>query len=504
MRQFTILIFVLASTNLLADEFTVYAGWKSQLGLLVRGYTEDEVCSKLFEPYAEYSASAYGTDTSGWQDLGKFGGTCLIAYNASHLVSFSWAKVQCDGYYDVDRMKCYDEDVVYKNAGAPQTCGDSIAPTFGNPIYVASGNKIHRETDFRQRRSSLPFEFSRTYNSLPEGWTMGYSRRITYDPAQSTVRLIRDDNRRYTFTWASSTWQSDPDVHFELEHLGSLTAVEGWIVRTPNQRTETYDSQGRLTSIRTPDGANQVTLQYSDGLIHVSDGVGSGFDIYLGTQGLVRQIVTPNADAIRYRWDHLERLTEVVYPDGSSKQYLYEIDKFPRRLTGLVDERGIRYATWRYDAAGRAIGSEHAGGVEQSTLRFDSPTQRTVTNELGHETVYQFDTIHGTYKVTSVSGLASANCPATNAQYTYDPDGNLDRVVDAEGNITDYDFNLRGLEVRRVEGVNTNEERLIETEWHPTLSLPVRVTDPQRITVYQYDAGGRLISKTTTPHTQGS
>ena len=30
-----------------------------------------------------------------------------------------------------------------------------------------------------------------------------------------------------------------------------------------------------------------------------------------------------------------------------------------RNVTGLSDERGVRYATWRYDAQGRAILSEH-------------------------------------------------------------------------------------------------------------------------------------------------
>ncbi|HBO1377706.1 RHS repeat protein, partial [Pseudomonas aeruginosa] len=40
------------------------------------------------------------------------------------------------------------------------------------------------------------------------------------------------------------------------------------------------------------------------------------------------------------------------------------------------------------------------------------------------------------------------------------------------------------------------QARTITTDWHPTLFLPVQVSEPGRITRYQYDAEGRKTGET--------
>ena len=120
----------------------------------------------------------------------------------------------------------------------------------------------------------------------------------------------------------------------------------------------------------------------------------------------------------------------------------------------------------------------------------------TVTNALGKQTTYHFDLIHGVYKVSRVEGHASAHCAAANQAYTYDANGYPDQVTDWNGRVTDYDYNPRGLEERRVEALNTPEERTITTEWHADFRLPTRITEPGRETELTYDTQGRLLSHT--------
>ena len=65
-----------------------------------------------------------------------------------------------------------------------------------------------------------------------------------------------------------------------------------------------------------------------------------------------------------------------------------------------------------------------------------------------------------------------------------------------KGIVTTYDYNDRGLEVTRTEASGTAQARTVTTEWHPSLYLPLAVTEPDRITRYQYDAQGRQLSRT--------
>ena len=64
------------------------------------------------------------------------------------------------------------------------------------------------------------------------------------------------------------------------------------------------------------------------------------------------------------------------------------------------------------------------------------------------------------------------------------------------GIVTTYDYNDRGLEVSRTEASGTAQARTVATEWHPSLYLPLAVTEPDRITRYQYDDQGRQLSRT--------
>ncbi|MWK60059.1 RHS repeat protein [Pseudomonas otitidis] len=202
--------------------------------------------------------------------------------------------------------------------------------------------------------------------------------------------------------------------------------------------------------------------------------------------------------SVSYTYNSIRRLTTVTTTRDSvvsSQTYHYEDTRNPNLLTGITDERGIRYATWTYDDQGRAISSEHAGGAEKVTVAYNADGSSTVTNALGKRTTYRFQTIQGIRRITAIEGEPSANCPNSNATFTYDDRGLVKTRTDNKGHVTTFDYNDRGLEVSRTEAYGTPQARTVITEWHPTLFLPLTVTEPDRVTTYRYDDQGRQLSQ---------
>jgi YD repeat-containing protein len=199
-------------------------------------------------------------------------------------------------------------------------------------------------------------------------------------------------------------------------------------------------------------------------------------------------------------------LTGATYSQGGkqwSRQYLYEDAAYPAALTGITDERGVRYATWHYDAQGRAISSEHANGAEKVTLTYNDDGSTTVTNALGHAVTYRYQVIQGIKHITSIEGEPAAGCPASNSSYTYNTIGQVATRTDALGHITAYTYDTLGRETQRVEAQGTPQARTTTTTWHGTSFLPETVTTADRVTTYTYDTQNRLLS-TSTHAAQGS
>lgn len=51
------------------------------------------------------------------------------------------------------------------------------------------------------------------------------------------------------------------------------------------------------------------------------------------------------------------------------------------------------------------------------------------------------------------------------------------------------------------DAIGKPEERTISTQWHATLPLPTKITEPNRVTDFTYDANGNLTQKTITAGT---
>jgi YD repeat-containing protein len=237
-----------------------------------------------------------------------------------------------------------------------------------------------------------------------------------------------------------------------------------------------------------------------------------------------------------------DNLTSVKYPDGKLRSYLYgEVAhvsatpatgvSYAHALTGIIDENGTRYASWTYDAQGRATSSEHGSfgsGIDKVRLSYGTPdangkSTNTITDPHGNIRDYNFTTILGIVKNTGITGQPCNGCSVA---IVYDVEGNIASRNDFKGNTTCYAYDLtRNLETFRLEGVapgatcpadlavyvpstaTGSVERKISTQWHATYRLPTDIAEPLRIISHTYDTQGNLLTRTlhaTTDTTGGA
>jgi YD repeat-containing protein len=300
----------------------------------------------------------------------------------------------------------------------------------------------------------------------------------------------------------------------------------GWnVYNAENDSTDHYDLSGRLITVTTRNGQVQ-TLIYSDIatlpatapqpglLLKVSDQFGRSLNFTYDSNSRMQTMSDPAGGIYTYAYDEANsivvsgnpvgNLTSITYPDGKKRIYWYnEQDKtgntdLPYALTGITDENGMRFATYMYDSSGKAISTEHAGGVDKYTVSYPNPTAQSVAiDPLGTSRTYSFQTILGVVKSTGQTQPGGAGCGAAASGITYDANGNVATRTDFNGTVTTFSYDLtRNLETSRVEASGTVQSRTITTAWHATYRLPLKIAEPKLLTTYAYDASGNLLSKT--------
>lgn len=358
----------------------------------------------------------------------------------------------------------------------------------GNPIDFSTGNKFQVERDF----SSGGLVFSRSYNSLDGLWRHSYSTNLRISTTH--VVLVLDDGREIIF--------NKPGDRFiaPAGEFGSLVnSADQWVYTSRAGEVFHFSDSGLLTRVDKPSG--YIQLSYMGGRVDVADNFGKVLSFNVRTDG---QPLSLQVDGwqIQYAYDGNGNLVKVVRQKSGLelvREYHYEDARNPKLLTGITDERGARFATWSYDDQGRGISSEHAGGVEKVNIVYNSDGTVTVVNEFGKSATYRFAFISNMKRIVEIKGESSPNCSASNSVFSYNSAGLLQHITNNKGVRTSFYYDdKRGLEYQRNEAANTPQGRAIYTEWHPTLPLPIKVTEPTRITTYTYDAQGRQLSQSVT------
>ncbi len=398
------------------------------------------------------------------------------------------------------------------NAGQPQ-----LGSCVGNPVNTATGNKYTEEIDIV---SSSSLSFSRYYNStgLSNGSQIGFSwnhifnRNLFVNP--ETITATRPDGKLAHFRLISSVWvnqQAGGDT------LTQISGGSGWQLTTSEDVIETYNTSGKLLSITDRNDRTQTLSYDTNGrLSTVTDDTSRALNFTYDGSSRIATMTNPAGVVTQYTYDTTGNLTSVIYPDGKTRTYHYNEQAYtsnanlPNALTGITDENGVRFATYTYDTQGRAVVTEHAGGVERYVLGYSVDGSNTmVTDPLNSQYTHHFQTILGVAKSTGQSQPAGSGCSAASSAITYDVNGNVASRADFNGNKTCYAYDLtRNLEIARVEGLGSgsncpayllsytpaanSSERKILTTWHANFRLPTLIAESKRETKYVYDTRGNI------------
>jgi len=399
-------------------------------------------------------------------------------------------------------------------------CSLCSAPA-GNPVMSGSGDKSQRETDVAPVHAG-GLAFIRAYHSQQSGmaamghnWRHTYSGRLEFQGA-SRVVAWRPNGERQAFYLEGGLWKPTASVHAALQKL----ADGSWRYTGADDYQENYDAGGKLTRIAAPDGlAVDLAYDASSRLLSVTDAGGRSLGFGYDASNRINQLTAPGGEVHGYAYDAKGTLSSVTYPDAPpadgddnpKRIYHYENASFPNQLTGITDENGVRYATYGYDAQGRGTLTEHAGGVEKTTLAYNSDATTTVTDAYNTARTYTFALKAGAFKTAGQSQPGGSGCGPASSSATYDASGNLTSSTDFNGYKTCHAWDAsRNLEIARIEGLAAGSacpadiaaytpapdtaERKILTEWHPAFRLPVKITEAGREIGITYDTGGNLIS----------
>jgi YD repeat-containing protein len=256
------------------------------------------------------------------------------------------------------------DDQTRKNAGDRNTCNGT------NPVNSGTGNKFQVEVDY-QGGGAFPLRLARYFNSAfsSQGragsqWRTSYDRSIRVSGSEAAVE--RPDGQRWRFTGSGTgAWASvQPDTRATLERL----ANGGWRLVLEDSATETYDGQGRLTVWADAGGLVQTLAYNAAGQVsEVTHSSGRSLRFTYDSRGRLITLTDPAGEVTTYTYGAFDNLLTVTYPGNAARRYHYESSTHPTALTGITDENGVRFATFGYDAQGRAGQSGQAGGAIHRT-----------------------------------------------------------------------------------------------------------------------------------------
>lgn len=372
--------------------------------------------------------------------------------------------------------------------GSPRACDENQttsqptsvqAVSAGNPVHIVTGNKYQREVDIAPVSYSAGLAFARHYNSQSSYHSvMGYGWSHTYDIqlkvlASGIIKLRQADGRHLYFK---------PD---QMDQFQPQQASDGKIHKLQNGydwvwsngKTFQFNNQGRLTHITNADG-DVLNLVYIGHQLHkVIDNHQRTLLFRYSKQGHIREILDPAGKQYLFRYDHNNNLISVTNPAGHLRIYHFEDPADHHNLTGITDERGIRYAKWAYDDQDRAVLSTHADNVEKITLEY-MPAETRVTNSLGVSTIYHTGYRNGVPIVSKVDGPGCSSCGKNYAAYQYNSRLQLTQITGHDGISRRYHYDdlSRLIQISEHSG---NKARIIaKYGYEGIMSKPVLITEP--------------------------
>lgn len=388
--------------------------------------------------------------------------------------------------------------------------------TGGAPINLMNGDTWITQQDYSLPGLGGGISVARTWNSLwssdspvqqagifGDSWTSNLEERLQVVTGGNVV-YWRGDGGTWQFTYDSLNkvfMLSQP-----LDERASLTvdsiAMQYTLVFKDGHKA-VFNNAGYLISIVDRNG-NAVTISVDaanqNRIATVTDPAGRILTFnYTNPQfpRLCTAIVDSVGTAAAYTYDGLGRLQQVLYPDGSQKNFSYDSSNL---ILSVTDSQGKVLESHTYDSARHGKTSSRANGVDLISLTY--PTFTQLTNSLGATTNYQWAQIGQRFYPT---GITNSSGPASGCNtcggkigstFSYDNNGNRTSADNAVGGNTANVYDAFGNVLSTTTLLNGSP-----ISWSYTYNgfgEVLTAKDPlQNTTTYQYDSKGNRLSVTT-------
>jgi YD repeat-containing protein len=395
-----------------------------------------------------------------------------------------------------------------------------------NPILPATGEKIKLQTDFTDA-APHSLDFTRTYRTawgdvnpasgMGTNWNHRFGMQLVTgsDANRKTLQMPDGSQRRFTRTGTTLPWVNTDGTDQLVETLTSGVVTNFTYTSAQNDDVWQFNALGKPVTLTQRNGwAYTLAYNAAGQLATVTNKFGRTLAFTYGAvgtanAGLLTGVSAPDGQNISYNYNSYSGIIYAGYgtnnvQNTTSIQYLYENPAFPKALTGMIDENNVRSATYAYDAQGRAVSSELAGGADRyqvsygtSTAAGSLNTSATITDPLGTARNYTYSNTAGSLAVTGANVTSNGQMPGSDAaSRVQNASGLIDSETDYLGVQTMFTWDItRKLPLSTTKAAGLPEAQTTNTTWHPTLRLPVSVAETGRLTSYTYDTVGNRLSQ---------
>lgn len=402
---------------------------------------------------------------------------------------------------DVNSGRCIPNNQKNSGGNGPNSC---------NPVNLYSGNKYFSFTE-RLFSGLYGLNFNYSYNSDLNIWSYSFSQKLSFSDDRQEVIKYTDETGAAAYFYKSipvfigdGSVAPPPSYHSNNRNDYYLYKDFGsWELRKPDGSVEKFNLDGSLNKIAFPNG-----IEYDiNNIENTRQIITPGGTVEIITQGLNDLILLDQQLIFTLEKDSSNRISIVRYTEnGGSIQFAGS-----PRITSVVDERSRSFKNVAYYGNGK-VQKSIVGNTHVESFEFLSNNITRYTNPFGKKAEMAFDLYNGSARIRSNTGLASTNCAASNEYYSYDTNGFKDKVTDAKGNVTDYNYSTSGLVTKITEGLRwtdgtrtstttTPDTRITEQDWNATSRQLVEVRAPGLTTHYAYWPNNRLKQVTQTDTT---
>lgn len=423
--------------------------------------------------------------------------------------------------YPAGETLSYTYDALNRNTSV--TDGEGNTTTFAYDTYSllssttdAEGNTTTYEYDEAGNRTKTTYADGSTITCRYDErgrmvWqkdTAGVETEYTYDQADRLTFVSRPGTGKTAYTYDDGG------------NLSSITDVLG------NTISYEYDREGRLITTTQPDGAvsknrydafgrlsettdyNGITTKYTydrEDRIETTEKAGEVIRYRYDTYGRITRITSRDSQ-ITYTYNRQGQLAEKAYENGQTISYGY--DRYGRKNEITVTSGGeeIQHTACEYDKSGRVIRvtGKNGGAVEYT---YDANGNRkTAIYADGHITTYSYDEMNWLKEQKTVDKTG-----VVVALYTYSIGrGGLRTRVEEKGAaghiVTEYGYDDAGRLIKeQVSSVGSTPGEETETILYTyrydragnRTEKNVTAGGITRVTVYEYNKRGQLVSEST-------